>query len=107
MRLDLSSLKSVHAFADAFHDHLDVLVNNAGIMAMPHHRETEDGFETVIGVCHLGHFCSAAIEMLYKSKDASSAPSGSTRIAMGILISRTCTLRSASTASGRPTARRS
>jgi len=75
MRLDLSSLKSVHAFADAFqakYDHLDVLVNNAGIMAMPHHRETEDGFEMQIGVCHLGHFLltELLIEMLYKSKDA-------------------------------------
>jgi NAD(P)-dependent dehydrogenase (short-subunit alcohol dehydrogenase family) len=55
-RLDLADLASVRSFAQAFdHDHLDVLVNNAGIMAPPR-RLTADGFESQIGTNHLGHF---------------------------------------------------
>ena len=53
--LDLGSLASVHAFADAWEGDLDVLVNNAGVMATPE-RRTEDGFESQIGTNHLGHF---------------------------------------------------
>ncbi len=56
--LDLASLASVRAFADGFcadHEHLDILCNNAGIMAIPR-RETEDGFEMQLGTNHLGHF---------------------------------------------------
>ncbi len=58
MPLDLASLASVRAFAGAFHDkheRLDVLCNNAGIMAIPLTRTT-DGFEMQIGTNHLGHF---------------------------------------------------
>ena len=52
---DLASLASVHAFADGLVDEpIDLLVNNAGTMAIPR-RETEDGFETQVGVNHLGH----------------------------------------------------
>ncbi len=54
-RLDLSDLASVRAFADAFTDPIDVLVNNAGLMAVPESR-TADGFEMQIGTNHLGHF---------------------------------------------------
>jgi NAD(P)-dependent dehydrogenase (short-subunit alcohol dehydrogenase family) len=55
-RLDLADLASVRSFAQAFdHHHLDVLVNNAGIMAPPR-RLTADGFESQIGTNHLGHF---------------------------------------------------
>lgn len=56
--LDLGSLESVRAFADAFkrdHNRLDMLINNAGVMAPPR-AETADGFEMQIGVNHLGHF---------------------------------------------------
>ena len=56
--LDLASLDSVRQFAGAFlgkYDRLDGLVNNAGVMATPEGR-TKDGFETQIGVNHLGHF---------------------------------------------------
>ncbi len=56
--LDLGDLASVRAFAERFtaeHDGLDVLVNNAGIMAVPR-ALTTDGFESQIGTNHLGHF---------------------------------------------------
>jgi NAD(P)-dependent dehydrogenase (short-subunit alcohol dehydrogenase family) len=54
-RLDLADLASVRAFADAWEGDLDVLINNAGVMAVPETR-TVDGFELQIGTNHLGHF---------------------------------------------------
>ncbi|WP_328452735.1 oxidoreductase [Streptomyces sp. NBC_00386] len=55
-RLDLGDLASVREFADSFsYDRLDLLVNNAGVMALPY-GTTADGFETQFGVNHLGHF---------------------------------------------------
>lgn len=56
--LDLSSLDSVRDFAERFaagHDTLDLLLNNAGVMAPPR-RQTADGFELQFGTNHLGHF---------------------------------------------------
>lgn len=54
--LDLGDLGSVREFAAAFpYDRLDLLVNNAGVMALPY-GTTADGFETQFGVNHLGHF---------------------------------------------------
>jgi NAD(P)-dependent dehydrogenase (short-subunit alcohol dehydrogenase family) len=56
--LDLASLDSVRAFADdvrADYPALDLLINNAGIMATPR-GTTADGFELQLGVNHLGHF---------------------------------------------------
>jgi len=56
--LDLASLASVRRFADDFQQHyttLDILCNNAGMMAIPR-RETADGFEMQFGTNHLGHF---------------------------------------------------
>jgi len=53
--LDLADLASVRAFAEAWDRDLDVLVNNAGVMAVPAAR-TRDGFEMQIGTNHLGHF---------------------------------------------------
>jgi NAD(P)-dependent dehydrogenase (short-subunit alcohol dehydrogenase family) len=58
MTLDLASLASVRAFAEAFlsrHRELHLLCNNAGVMALPH-RRTADGFEMQLGTNHLGHF---------------------------------------------------
>jgi NAD(P)-dependent dehydrogenase (short-subunit alcohol dehydrogenase family) len=60
--LDLASLASVRDAATAIaagHDRVDVLVNNAGLMAIPE-RATEDGFEMQLGVNHLGHFALTA-----------------------------------------------
>ncbi len=53
--LDLTDLSTVRAFADGWEGDLDLLVNNAGVMAVPEGR-TADGFETQIGTNHLGHF---------------------------------------------------
>ncbi|MEY8014847.1 MULTISPECIES: oxidoreductase [Mycobacterium] len=53
-RLDLQDLSSVRRFADGV-DKIDVLINNAGIMAAPY-ALTADGFESQIGTNHLGHF---------------------------------------------------
>jgi NAD(P)-dependent dehydrogenase (short-subunit alcohol dehydrogenase family) len=53
-QLDLADLSSVRAFADGV-EAVDVLINNAGVMAVPKAR-TADGFEMQIGTNHLGHF---------------------------------------------------
>jgi NAD(P)-dependent dehydrogenase (short-subunit alcohol dehydrogenase family) len=53
--LDLGSLASIRAFAQARGEPVDLLVNNAGIMAPPAGR-TADGFELQFGTNHLGHF---------------------------------------------------
>jgi NAD(P)-dependent dehydrogenase (short-subunit alcohol dehydrogenase family) len=58
MQLDLASLKSIRAFAEACrakHEKLHGLINNAGLMALPY-TKTEDGFEMQLGTNHLGHF---------------------------------------------------
>ena len=56
--LELGSLASIRAFADRFlarHDAVQILVNNAGVMACPFGKTT-DGFELQFGTNHLGHF---------------------------------------------------
>ncbi|KAL4875854.1 NAD(P)-binding protein [Aspergillus karnatakaensis] len=58
LNLDLNSLASVHACAEEFKSkstQLNILINNAGVMATPEGR-TADGFETQFGVNHLAHF---------------------------------------------------
>jgi NAD(P)-dependent dehydrogenase (short-subunit alcohol dehydrogenase family) len=58
LELDLADLASVRSAASrvlAEHDRLDLLINNAGIMAVPEGR-TPDGFELQLGTNHLGHF---------------------------------------------------
>jgi NAD(P)-dependent dehydrogenase (short-subunit alcohol dehydrogenase family) len=59
MTLDLADLDSVRSFAAAFkesHGTLDILINNAGIMALPTRQLTKQGFELQFGVNFLGHF---------------------------------------------------
>lgn len=54
--LDLSSFKSIRAFAERWGDRpLNLLINNAGVMACPLDY-TEDGLEMQIGTNHFGHF---------------------------------------------------
>jgi NAD(P)-dependent dehydrogenase (short-subunit alcohol dehydrogenase family) len=56
--LDMASLASIRSFAEdiqAAYPALDLLINNAGVMAIPR-RETADGFEMQFGTNHLGHF---------------------------------------------------
>ncbi len=57
-KLELDSFASIRAFAKRFlekYDKLDILINNAGVMACPHGK-TRDGFEMQFGTNHLGHF---------------------------------------------------
>jgi NAD(P)-dependent dehydrogenase (short-subunit alcohol dehydrogenase family) len=72
---DLASLDSVASFAtgvDRNYDTVDVLCNNAGVMAIPR-QETEDGFEKQLGVNHLGHFALTGhlLDLLVGSADES------------------------------------
>ena len=55
-RLDLSDLSSVREFAAGWTDPVDVLINNAGVMAVPDRELTVDGFELQFGTNHLGPF---------------------------------------------------
>jgi NAD(P)-dependent dehydrogenase (short-subunit alcohol dehydrogenase family) len=58
VRLDLASLASIREAADELRSNyprLDLLINNAGVMAVPYQR-TEDGFELTLASNHLGHF---------------------------------------------------
>jgi protochlorophyllide reductase len=71
MRLDLASLDSIRSFAGEFqarHDRLDLLVNNAGVMATPR-LTTADGFELQLGTNHLGHFALTGylVELILKT----------------------------------------
>jgi len=54
--LDLADLRSVRAFADTWTGPLHILVNNAGIMAVPERELTPQGFEQQFGTNYLGHF---------------------------------------------------
>ncbi|KAL4658794.1 dehydrogenase/reductase SDR family member 13-like [Arapaima gigas] len=70
MQLDLGSLQSVRSFADAFlktEPRLDVLINNAGLVA---DGRTKDGFGIEFGVNHLGHFLLTCL-LLERLKDGS------------------------------------
>ena len=63
VHLDLADLDSVAACADAVrarHDRVHLLVNNAGVMALPERRETAQGFEMQFGVNVLGHYALTA-----------------------------------------------
>lgn len=61
--LDLANLASVADFARRFaasNDQLDLLINNAGVMALPTRQETSDGFEMQLGTNYLGHYALTA-----------------------------------------------
>ena len=71
MQLDLADLKSIRNFATTFrqsHAHLDVLLNNAAVKMVPY-SVTKDGFESQMGINHLGHFALTGVllDILKKS----------------------------------------
>ncbi len=61
--LNMASLASIRRFVDGFTRPLDVLVNNAGAMALPKRELTEDGFERQFATNHLGHFALTGLLM--------------------------------------------
>jgi len=72
--LDLGSLRSVQQFAENIrkqYSRLDVLLNNAGIILFPY-RTTQDGFESHMGINHLGHFALTGhlLELIVKTDGA-------------------------------------
>src|SRR6266508_1585528 len=59
VELNVADLDSVRRFAEAFlarGEGLDLLINNAGVMAIPQRELTAEGFERQLGTNHLGHF---------------------------------------------------
>ncbi|KAL5397103.1 hypothetical protein PMIN06_005940 [Paraphaeosphaeria minitans] len=79
--LDLNSLASVRSFAKSFlsktNNQLNILINNAGIMAIPEEK-TEDGFEKQFGTNHLAHFL--LFQLLKPALLASSTPEFHSRV---------------------------
>lgn len=72
--MDLGDLTSVRQFANSItdaHDSLDLLINNAGVMASPLSR-VGPGWESQFGICHMGHFAltTALMPLLAKTPDA-------------------------------------
>ena len=73
-QLDLADLSSVQQFAENFseyYDHLDILINNGGVMATPY-QKTVDGFELQFGTNHLGHFMLTGLlfDLLHDTPDS-------------------------------------
>jgi NAD(P)-dependent dehydrogenase (short-subunit alcohol dehydrogenase family) len=70
-QVDLADLESVRAFADAVNEPINLIVNNAGVMATPY-RKTAQGFEMQFGTNHLGHF--ALVGQLLDNLKAAASP---------------------------------
>jgi NAD(P)-dependent dehydrogenase (short-subunit alcohol dehydrogenase family) len=69
--LDLANLESVKSFPERFVlEKLDILFNNAGVMNIPKQTLTVDGFETHMGVNHLGHFALTCLLLPWLRKSA-------------------------------------
>ena len=81
LALDLNSLDSVRACAKEFlskSDKLNIMINNAGIMATPTNEKTVDGFEGQFGTNHLAHFL--LFQLLKPTLLASSTPDLNSRV---------------------------
>ena len=78
-QLDLADLASVRAFAEGWEGDLDVLINNAGVMAIPQ-RRTADGFELQLGTNHLGHFALTNLLLPHITDRVVTLSSGAHRI---------------------------
>ena len=107
--LDLADLGSVRKPAPrstASVERLDVLMNNAGVMAVPLAR-TADGFELQFGTNHLGHFALTGLLLpaLQRAPPPGSCPRRRTCTARAATAGTTRTSSTAGTGSGRPTAR--
>jgi len=79
--LDLADLSKIRQFAqDLLQDHprIDVLINNAGVMAIPR-RETADGFEMQLGTNHLGHYALTGL-LLPRLLQSAEAEAGDVRV---------------------------
>lgn len=83
--IDLSKLASVREFAEAYlatYDRLDLLINNAGVMAPPY-TQTEEGFELQMGANYFGHFLLTGLLLPHLQ-----ATSGARIVALGSLAHR-------------------
>ena len=73
LTLDLDDLESVKAFPTKFKElgleKIDVLMNNAGVMAIPDRQITKDGYERTFQSNHLGHFVLTAGLFPFLSRD--------------------------------------
>jgi NAD(P)-dependent dehydrogenase (short-subunit alcohol dehydrogenase family) len=80
IHMELNSLSSVRAGAEEFlkrSDRLNVLINNAGVMASPQSK-TEDGFDGQFGTNHLAHFL--LVNLLLPTLQASATPEFASRV---------------------------
>ena len=80
--LDLGDLKSIEKCVAQLKSevgNIDVLMNNAGVMAIPTRETTEDGFERQIGINHLGHY-ALTLSLLKSGLIKSSSSGGTARI---------------------------
>lgn len=89
VELDLASLPSVRQFAAVYTDKnetLDLLINNAGVMAIPQ-AETADGFEMQFGTNHLGHLALTGLlhDRIVATEDSRVVTVSSTAHAQGVM----------------------
>ena len=103
--LDLADLASVRAFVAELDGPVDVLINNAGLMAIPE-RRTADGFEMQVGTNFLGHFALTGLLLDHDHRPRRHALQPS-RTAWARSTSTTSTGAAAATSSGSPTGSRS
>ncbi|OOC55739.1 MULTISPECIES: oxidoreductase [Nocardiopsis] len=82
-RLDLADLSSVRSFAERWRGDIHLLINNAGIMAVPRGR-TKDGFELQFGTNHLGHFALTNLLLEHVTGRVVTVSSSMHRMARGI-----------------------